>query len=49
MGKQAEAFKLSVPAADIADLRKRLARTRFPTGHLVRPGRTAPMSNGCAG
>jgi len=30
MGKQAEAFKLSVPAADIADLRERLARTRFP-------------------
>jgi pimeloyl-ACP methyl ester carboxylesterase len=30
VGKQAEKFKLSVPAADIADLRKRLARTRFP-------------------
>jgi pimeloyl-ACP methyl ester carboxylesterase len=30
MDKQAGAFKLSVPAADIADLRERLGRTRFP-------------------
>jgi pimeloyl-ACP methyl ester carboxylesterase len=30
MGKQPEAFTLDVPAADIADLRERLARTRFP-------------------
>jgi pimeloyl-ACP methyl ester carboxylesterase len=30
MDKQAGAFKLSVPAADIADLRERLGRTRLP-------------------
>ena len=30
MNKQPAAFKLSVPAADIADLRERLGRTRFP-------------------
>jgi pimeloyl-ACP methyl ester carboxylesterase len=30
MSKQPAAFKLSVPAADIADLRERLGRTRFP-------------------
>jgi Epoxide hydrolase N terminus len=30
MDKQAGAFKLSVSAADIADLRERLGRTRFP-------------------
>ena len=30
MDRQAGAFKLSVPAADIADLRERLGRTRFP-------------------
>jgi pimeloyl-ACP methyl ester carboxylesterase len=30
MDKQAEAFRLSVPEADIADLRKRLEHTRFP-------------------
>ena len=30
MDKQPGAFKLSVPAADIADLRERLGRTRFP-------------------
>ena len=30
MDKQARAFKLSVSAADIADLRERLGRTRFP-------------------
>jgi microsomal epoxide hydrolase len=30
MSKQPAAFTLSVPAADIADLRERLGRTRFP-------------------
>ena len=30
MTKQVEAFKLTVPDADIADLRERLRRTRFP-------------------
>ena len=30
MTKQVEAFKLTVPDTDIADLRKRLRRTRFP-------------------
>ena len=30
MDEQAGAFKLSVSAADIADLRERLGRTRFP-------------------
>ena len=30
MDKRVEAFKLSVPAADIADLHARLGRTRFP-------------------
>jgi hypothetical protein len=30
MSKQVEAFKLTVSVADIADLRDRLERTRFP-------------------
>jgi hypothetical protein len=30
MSKQVEAFKLMVSVADIADLRERLERTRFP-------------------
>ena len=30
MTKQVEAFKLTVPDTDIADLRERLRRTRFP-------------------
>ncbi len=30
MDKQAEDFKLSVPEADIADLRERLKHTRLP-------------------
>ena len=30
MDKQAEAFKLSIPEADVADLRERLKRTRLP-------------------
>ena len=30
MDKQAEVFKLSIPEADIVDLRERLERTRLP-------------------
>ena len=49
MDRQAEVFKLSVPEADIADPRERLKHARLQTRRPVRPGRTAPMSDGFGG
>ena len=35
MDKQAEVFKLSIPEADIVDLRERLERTRLQDRRLI--------------